>query len=265
MSNDSQNSHPHNDESPFHNVAAIVTGGAKGIGAAIVRRLAASGASGASVAIVDFDAAAARALADEVPGAFAVTADVGDYTVLSEAMEAACIRLNGLDLLINNAGWDHVQRFTDTDPSLWDKLIHINLKGVFNATHLAIPRLVARGGGRIVNVASDAGRVGSSGEAVYAACKGGTIAFTKSIARETARHGITVNCVCPGPTDTPLLEEIKQDERAAATMDAIVRATPNRRLARPEEIAEAVAFFAAAPAHVTGQVLSVSGGLTMAG
>lgn len=258
MSNNSQNCN----ELPLQGVAAIVTGGAKGIGAAIVRRLA---MSGASVAIVDLDTATAQALADEVPGTFPVSADVGDYTHFSEAMGAACTRLKGLDLLINNAGWDHVRRFTDTDPALWDKLIHINLKGVFNATHLAIPRLVERGGGRIVNVASDAGRVGSSGEAVYAACKGGTIAFTKSIARETARHGITANCVCPGPTDTPLLEEIKQDDRAAATMDAIVRATPNRRLARPEEIAEAVAFFATAPAHVTGQILSVSGGLTMAG
>ncbi|MFI6604633.1 SDR family oxidoreductase [Nonomuraea sp. NPDC050536] len=241
---------------------AIVTGGAKGIGAAIVRKLS---ASGTSVAIIDLDEEAARTLADQVPGAFALIADVGDHKALGEAIEAACAQLNGLDVLINNAGWDHVQRFTDTEPSLWDKLIHINLKGVFNATHLAIPQLIARGGGRIVNVASDAGRVGSSGEAVYAACKGGTIAFTKSIARETARHGITVNCVCPGPTDTPLLDEIKRDERAKATMDAIVRATPNRRLAQPEEIAEAVAFFAAAPAHVTGQVLSVSGGLTMAG
>jgi 2-hydroxycyclohexanecarboxyl-CoA dehydrogenase len=136
---------------------------------------------------------------------------------------------------------------------------------VFNAVHLAIPLFVDAGGGRIVTVASDAGRAGSSGEAVYAACKGGAIAFTKSIARETARHGVAVNCVCPGPTDTPLLSEIKRNERAAATMDAIVRATPTRRLARPEEVAEAVAFFAAAPAHITGQVLSVSGGLTMVG
>ncbi|WP_214322648.1 SDR family NAD(P)-dependent oxidoreductase [Nonomuraea sediminis] len=241
---------------------AIVTGGAKGIGAAIVRRLS---RYGAAVAIVDLDETAAGELAAELPDAFAVAADVGDHAGLTQAFSQACDRLGGLDVLVNNAGWDHVQPFADTSPDLWDKLLHINLKGVFNATHLAIPRLVARGGGRIVNVASDAGRVGSSGEAVYAACKGGTIAFTKSIARETARHGITVNCVCPGPTDTPLLEEIKRDERARATMDAIVRATPNRRLAQPEEVAEAVAFFAAAPAHVTGQVLSVSGGLTMAG
>ena len=125
--------------------------------------------------------------------------------------------------------------------------------------------MIERGGGRIVNLASDAGRVGSSGEVVYSACKGGSIAFTKALAREIARHGITVNCVCPGPTDTPLLAEIKQDDRAAGMMDAIVRATPLRRLAQPAEVAEAVVFFAAGPGHVTGQVLSVSGGLTMAG
>ncbi|MFF4764463.1 SDR family oxidoreductase [Streptomyces sp. NPDC001292] len=251
-----------NDHQEINGATAIVTGGAKGIGAAIVRRLT---AAGVSVAIVDLDADGAEKLAHEVPGTFAVAADVGDYAAMYAAVDEACTRLNGLDILINNAGWDHVQRFTDTESTLWDKLIHINLKGVFNAVHLAIPRLISSGGGRIVNVASDAGRVGSSGEAVYAACKGGTIAFTKSIARETARHGITVNCVCPGPTDTPLLGEIKQDERAAATMDAIVRATPNRRLAQPDEVAEAVTFFASAPAHITGQVLSVSGGLTMAG
>jgi 2-hydroxycyclohexanecarboxyl-CoA dehydrogenase len=241
---------------------AIVTGGAKGIGAAIVQRLA---AAGASVAILDLDTDRATTLAADLPGAFAVTVDVGDYFALKAVIEDVDIRLGGLDILINNAGWDHVQRFADTDPRLWEKLIHINLKGVFNAAHLAIPRLMSSGAGHIVNVASDAGRVGSSGEAVYAACKGGVIAFTKSIARETARHGISVNCVCPGPTETPLLDEIKRDQRAAATMDAIVRATPNRRLAQPEEVAEAVAFFAASPAHITGQVVSVSGGLTMAG
>ncbi|WP_433136430.1 SDR family NAD(P)-dependent oxidoreductase [Actinomadura nitritigenes] len=256
------NPSPNGREHPLHGTAAIVTGGAKGIGAAIVRRLA---GAGASVGIVDLDPAAAEALADEVTGAFAVVADVADYTSLGQAVDAACRRMNGLDVLVNNAGWDHVRRFVDTDPRLWDTLIGINLRGVLNATHLAIPRLIERGGGRIVNVASDAGRVGSSGEAVYAACKGGTIAFTKSIARETARHHITVNCVCPGPTDTPLLKEIKQDERAASTMDAIVRATPNHRLARPEEVAEAVAFFSTVPEHITGQTLSVSGGLTMAG
>jgi 2-hydroxycyclohexanecarboxyl-CoA dehydrogenase len=245
----------------LHGRTALVTGGAKGIGAAIVRRLA---AMGASVVIVDLDKDGAEELAAEVPGSQAVMADVGDYHALRDAIDEVCVR-RGLDILVNNAGWDHVRPFADTDPDLWEKLIHINLRGVFNAVHLAIPLFVDAGGGRIVTVASDAGRAGSSGEAVYAACKGGAIAFTKSIARETARHGVAVNCVCPGPTDTPLLSEIKRNERAAATMDAIVRATPTRRLARPEEVAEAVAFFAAAPAHITGQVLSVSGGLTMVG
>lgn len=234
---------------------AIVTGGAKGIGRACVRRLT---ELGASVAVIDLDAT-------ELPEAPVFAADVSDYRALARAVEQAVAELSGMDLLVNNAGWDHVRPFADTDPALWDKLVDINLRGVFNAVHLALPLLAAADGGSIVTVASDAGRVGSSGEAVYSACKGGTIAFTKSIAREVARHGISVNCVCPGPTDTPLLGEIKRDERAAATMDAIVRATPTRRLAQPAEVAEAVSFFAAAPRHITGQVLSVSGGLTMAG
>ncbi|MHC9294560.1 SDR family NAD(P)-dependent oxidoreductase [Mycobacterium sp. LTG2003] len=241
---------------------AVVTGGAKGIGAAVVRRLS---EAGATVGIVDLDAEGAAELAGDLPRVHAAGADVGDYESLQEALGQLGEHLGRLDILVNNAGWDHVQPFTDTTPTLWEKLIHINLKGVFNTTHLVIPRLIDNGGGRIVNVASDAGRVGSSGEAVYAACKGGTLAFTKSIARETARHGISVNCVCPGPTDTPLLESIKLDQRASATMDAIVRATPTRRLAEPREVAEAVAFFAGAPSHITGQVMSVSGGLTMSG
>lgn len=239
----------------LHGRKAIVTGGAKGIGRACVRRLS---ELGASVAVVDLDTT-------DPPGAPVFAADVSDYSALARAVEQAVARLGGLDILVNNAGWDHVRPFADTDPALWDKLIGINLRGVFNAVHLVLPRLVTAGGGHIVTVASDAGRVGSSGEAVYSACKGGTIAFTKSMARESARHGISVNCVCPGPTDTPLLGEIMRDERAAATMDAIVRATPSRRLAQPAEVAEAVTFFAAAPRHITGQVLSVSGGLTMAG
>lgn len=243
------------DTATLHGRKAIVTGGAKGIGRACVRRLT---ELGAAVAVVDLDATG-------LPEAPVFAADVSDYTALARAVEQAVAELGGLDVLVSNAGWDFVRPFADTDPTLWDKLVGINLRGVFNAVHLALPLLKAADGGHIVTVASDAGRVGSSGEAVYSACKGGTIAFTKSIAREAARHGISVNCVCPGPTDTPLLGEIKRDERAAATMDAIVRATPTRRLAQPAEVAEAVSFFAAAPRHITGQVLSVSGGLTMAG
>jgi 2-hydroxycyclohexanecarboxyl-CoA dehydrogenase len=237
---------------------ALVTGGAKGIGAAISRRFA---ADGMLVVLADRDAEAARALAAELPNARAVVVDVTDH----DAVVAAVAEAGPLDVLVNNAGWDKVQPFLDNDPTLWDVLLAVNLKGLFSFCQAALPGMAERGGGRIVNVASDAGRVGSSGEVVYSACKGGVIAFTKALAREAARHAVTVNCVCPGPTDTPLLAEIKEDERAARTMDAVVRATPLRRLAEPDEIAAAVGFFATGPGHVTGQVLSVSGGLTMAG
>jgi 2-hydroxycyclohexanecarboxyl-CoA dehydrogenase len=236
----------------------LVTGGAKGIGAAISRHFA---AGGARVVVADRDADAAHGLAGELPDAAAAVLDVADY----DAVAAAVAETGPVGILVNNAGWDRVQPFLDNEPALWDTLLAVNLKGVLNFSHAVLPGMAERGGGRIVNVASDAGRVGSSGEAVYSACKGGVIAFTKALAREAARHGVRVNCVCPGPTETPLLDEIKQDERAARTMDAVVRATPLRRLARPEEIAAAVAFFAEGPEHVTGQVLSVSGGLTMAG
>ena len=241
---------------------ALVTGGGKGIGQAAARRLA---ALGARVAILDLDAAAAAAAAAPLPDALAVAADVGDYEAMRAAIGRVLQTCGRIDVLVNNAGWDRLQPFLDNDPALWDRLIAVNLKGVLNACHLVVPQMVARGSGRVVNVASDAGRVGSSGEAVYSACKGGTIAFTKSLAREVARAGVTVNCVCPGPTATPLLAEIRGDATGDRIIDAIVRATPTRRLAQPEEIAAAIAFFAAGPAHVTGQVLSVSGGLTMAG
>jgi 2-hydroxycyclohexanecarboxyl-CoA dehydrogenase len=240
----------------------VVTGGAKGIGAAISRRIA---AAGANVTIVDLDEPAATALAAELPNAEALAVDITDYAALTEAFADVQRRRGPVHVLVNNAGWDHVKPFTETEPALWDRLIDINLRGLLNATHLALAQMVPMREGCIVNIASDAGRVGSSGEAVYSACKGGTIAFTKSIARETARHGISVNCVCPGPTDTPLLGLITGDQAGTKIIDAMVRATPDRRIAQPEDIAEAVAFFAARPIHITGQVISVSGGLTMAG
>lgn len=241
---------------------ALVTGGARGIGAAIARRL---GALGAAVGIVDLDLAAARATAATLPNGRAFGADVGDYEQVRSAAAGVIAAYSRIDVLVNNAGWDRLQPFLENDPPLWDKLISVNLKGVLNCCHAVLPHMVERGSGRIVNVASDAGRVGSSGEAVYSACKGAVISFTKALARETAGASVTVNCVCPGPTETPLLEEIRSEETGEKVIEAIVRATPLRRLARPEEIAEAVAFFAAGADFVTGQVLSVSGGLTMAG
>jgi 2-hydroxycyclohexanecarboxyl-CoA dehydrogenase len=242
---------------------AIVTGGAKGIGAAICNRL--SG-DGFAVAVVDVDGEGAEAMAKELPQASAHTADVSSYPAVSGAVDAVLDRWDRVDALVNNAGWDRVQPFLENEPDLWPKLIGINLHGPINLAHAVLPHMVNRGSGRVVNVASDAGRVGSSGETVYSACKGGVIALTKALAREMARHAITVNCVCPGPTDTPLLAEIRSEETGDRIIDAITRATPLRRLAQPEDIAHAVAFFLSPEAgFVTGQIVSVSSGLTMAG
>jgi 2-hydroxycyclohexanecarboxyl-CoA dehydrogenase len=236
---------------------AVVTGGAKGIGAGITAALA---ARRAKVFVIDRDPVPAS-----VPCTDSAAADIGDYDAVTTALDRAEAELGPIQLLVNNAGWDRVQPFLENEPGLWDVLLRINLLGVINVTHAALKRMQPRASGRIVNIASDAGRVGSSGETVYAACKGGTIAFTKSIAREVARFGILANCVCPGPTATPLLAEMRSEEDVDRLMESIVRATPLRKLATPEDVAAAVLYFAEEPGHVTGQVLSVSGGLTMAG
>jgi 2-hydroxycyclohexanecarboxyl-CoA dehydrogenase len=242
---------------------AVVTGGAKGIGAGIAGRLA---KDGLSVAILDVDEPGAEATAAELTSASSHACDVSSYASATEAVRGVLERWERIDVLVNNAGWDRVQPFLDNDPELWDRLIGINLMGPINLCHAVLPEMVKQGSGRVVNVASDAGRVGSSGETVYSACKGGVIALTKAVAREMARHGVTANCVCPGPTDTPLLAEIRSEETGDRIIDAIVRATPLRRLALPDDIAGAVAFFAGPDAaFVTGQVVSVSGGLTMSG
>lgn len=241
---------------PLAGKAAVVTGGVKGIGAAIVGRLL---GEGARIVVLDRDVPKRP-----LDGVHYVQADIGDYAAVSAALAEARDRLGALDLVINNAGWDKVQPFIDNDPALWDVLVRINLIGLFNMTHAALLLMRDRGGGRIINIASDAGRVGSSGEAAYSACKGGAIAFTKSIAREAARFGVLVNAVCPGPTDTPLMDEMRSEESVDRLMEAIVRATPLRKLATPDDIAAAVLYFASEPGHVTGQALSVSGGLTMA-
>jgi 2-hydroxycyclohexanecarboxyl-CoA dehydrogenase len=245
-----------NTAQPLGGRVALVTGGAKGIGAAIVDALL---ARGARVAVLDRD----EVPADRVHAR--ATADVSDYDAVREAFRSITERVGAPDIVVNNAGWDRVQPFLETGPALWRKLVDINLLGVFNVIHVALPAMRDRGSGRIINIASDAGRVGSSGEAVYGACKGGVIAFTKAIARESAGWNVLVNCVCPGPTDTPLLAEMRSDGAVDRLMASIVRATPLRKLARPEDIAAAVCYFAEEPGHVTGQVLSVSGGLTMAG
>jgi 2-hydroxycyclohexanecarboxyl-CoA dehydrogenase len=242
---------------------AFVTGGAGGIGRAIC---AAFVREGFSVAVADLDEAQAREVASAAGGkAMPVKLDVTDLVSARAAIEKTVKELGQVDVLVNNAGWDYFGLFVDTPPEVWRKIIDIDLLGPINCTRAALEVMVPRKSGTVVNIASDAGRAGSSGEAVYSAAKGGLISFTKAIAREVSRHGIRVNCVCPGPTDTPLLK-IFDDEKGKKILEAIVQATPMRRLAKPSEIAEAVVFFATDhAAFVTGQVLSVSGGLTMQG
>jgi 2-hydroxycyclohexanecarboxyl-CoA dehydrogenase len=246
--------------------AAIVTGAGRGIGRAIALALAVEG----PVAVADLLAEQAHAVAGEITqaggSAAAMELDVTDPTSVAEGVRAATDALGPLQILVNNAGWDELRPFTDTDEAFWERVLDVNFKGALRMTHALLPGMIAEGFGRIVSIGSDAGRVGSSLESVYAGAKGGLIAFTKTIARESARHGVTANTVCPGPTDTPMLAAIAAaDGDAERVIGAMTRAVPMRRLARPEEVAAAVAFFASEQAgFITGQTLSVSGGLTMA-
>jgi len=252
----------------FESRTVIVTGGGGGIGGATCRRLA---AEGAKVAVFDRDPPAAEAVAGAIREdggrARAFACDITDRAGIDTAIAGVEAEFGPVDVLVNNAGWDIFKPFTKTVPEEWDRLIAINLTGALNMHHAVLPGMVERRAGRIVNVSSDAARVGSSGEAVYAACKGGLVAFSKTIAREHARHGITVNVICPGPTDTALFDGFKQGagdpEKLVA---AFTRAIPLGRIGQPDDLPGAIAFFASDDAaFVTGQVLSVSGGLTMAG
>jgi 2-hydroxycyclohexanecarboxyl-CoA dehydrogenase len=234
---------------------AIVTGGGGGIGSAICRRLA---AEGARVVVTDVDQVAAGRVASEFGG----EAHGLDITQVEEPARLAAA-IGEVDVLVNNAGWDRVMNFLDSEPDFWRRNVTINLLGPIAVTHAFARGMAERGRGRIVNVASDAGRTGSSGETVYAAAKGGVIAFTKSLARELARHNVNVNCVCPGPTETAFLEVFKA-EGGDKILEAMRRAIPFKRFAKTDEIAAAVAFLASDDAaYITGQTLSVSGGLTM--
>jgi 2-hydroxycyclohexanecarboxyl-CoA dehydrogenase len=244
---------------------AIVTGSAQGIGRAIAMRLA---DEGAKVAIADIQESVAAQTAGEIKSAgghaFAVKLDVTNLDSALAAVETAQRELGPIDILVNNAGWDKLEPFVESTPETWDRVIGINFRGVLNCCKAVIPKMQARGGGKIVSIASDAGRVGSSGEAVYSGCKGAIIAFSKTIARELARNNINVNVVCPGPTETALLRGVMDQQ--PKILDAMKRGIPMRRLGKPEDLAGAVAFFASADAdYATGQVISISGGLTMAG
>jgi 2-hydroxycyclohexanecarboxyl-CoA dehydrogenase len=199
-------------------------------------------------------------------GGLAVRTDVTDADSVAEATKRAERELGPIEILVNNAGWDELRPFLETEESFWDRVIELNFKGCLRLCHRVVPGMVQREYGRVVNIGSDAARVGSSLEAVYSGAKGGVVSFTKTLARETARHGVTANAVCPGPTETPLLDQITGvGDSGAKAIDAMRRAVPMRRLGRPEEVAAAVAFLASERAgFITGQTLSVSGGLTMA-
>lgn len=246
----------------------VVTGGAGGMGEAICRRLT---EEGARVALFDLDADAARKVAGElsVDGkqVHVEIVDITDSAAVEAAVESTEQALGPIDVLVNNAGWDRFRRFLDTDEALRNKVIAINLQGPLNMHFSVLKRMAARGRGNVVSIASDAGRVGSSGQAVYSACKGGVIAFTKTMAREMVRKGVRLNCVCPGPTDTPMLKAFMDEgEQGKKVYDALQKAVPMGRLGQPEDIPGIVAFFASDDsAFMTGQVVSVSGGLTMHG
>jgi 2-hydroxycyclohexanecarboxyl-CoA dehydrogenase len=245
---------------------AVVTGGGSGIGRAVCLRLA---DEGAEVAIFDLSPEGAeetvRLIGAAGGRASAHRVDIADRAAVDAAV-AEVERGGPIHVLVNNAGWDEIRPFLDTDPALWKKIVDINLYGPLNMHHAVLPGMVRNGGGRVVNIGSDAGRVGSSGEAVYSACKGGIVAFTKTLARELARAGVLLNAVCPGPTDTPLFAEVAKGEAGQKIVEGLKRAIPMRRLAQPDDFPGIVCFLASDDARfITGQTISVSGGLTMAG
>jgi len=239
---------------------ALVTGAARGIGAEIANALS---AAGAAVAVADLDLPAAEVVAKSLPGkAVAVAIDVADPATVASAVDRVEEALGPVDIVVNNAGIDRIQRFVDSDEATWDQLIGVNLKGPIAVSRATVGGMLERGWGRIINISSDAGKVGSSSEAVYSATKGGVIAFSKALARETAAAGVTVNCVCPGPTDTALLGQVAEYNQRL--FDSLSKAIPMRRIGRPADIAPLVVFLAGDGAnYITGQALSVSGGLTM--
>jgi 2-hydroxycyclohexanecarboxyl-CoA dehydrogenase len=248
----------------FNGKVAIVTGGGSGIGRATVLKLA---GLGASIAIVDINEEAANKVAGEIKeaggDALVVKTDISDYEQVQVMAKRVNDHFGKIDVLVNNAAWDKIQPFMDTTPDLWYKLIDINLKGPIHVTRAVLEYMIQQEtGGAIVNVVSDAAKVGSTGEAVYSAAKGGVYSFTKSVAREMARYKIRVNSTCPGPTDTPLLDDVKKT--MPKVVEAIEKSVPMRKIATPEQQANAVVWLASDEAsYITGQSLSVNGGLNM--
>ncbi len=239
---------------------AFVTGGAGGIGSAICRGLA---AARRAVAVADLSREAAEKVAADIDG-IGVPLDVTDPDSVAAAVAETTERLGAPTIVVNVAGWDELKPFLETDEDFTHKVLEINLNGPIRVLRATLPAMVEARYGRIVNIASDAGRVGSSMESVYSGAKSGVIGFTKTIAREFAKHAITANTVCPGPTDTPLLRQITAGERSGKLIDAMTRAVPMRRMGTPDDVAPAVVFLASdAAGYITGQTLSASGGLTM--
>ena len=252
----------------LHGKVAVITGAAGGIGRALVRRFC---EEGCHVVGLDLNSAGLDELAHDLAAVSDQLTvrplDITDHAAVTATINQAHAERGRIDILVNNAGWDVAMPFVETTPELWNKIIAINLTGPLNLQHAVVPLMVAAGGGKIINIASDAGRVGSSGESVYAACKGGIIAFSKTLARETARNAIRVNVVCPGPTDTALLRSfVGEGEYGQKIYDGLKRSIPLKRLGQPDDIHGMVAFLASDDAaFITGQVISVSGGLTMHG
>ncbi|MEM7016310.1 MAG: SDR family NAD(P)-dependent oxidoreductase [Pseudomonadota bacterium] len=241
---------------------ALVTGAASGIGRAIAIRLA---ASGNNVLLTDINEEGLAQSCRDIEAAGG-TCDGRYMDVTSTQSVTEAVHEEQIDILVNAAGWDDLKPFLATDEAFWDRIIELNFKGVLRTTHTLLPGMIERSWGRVINISSDAGRVGSSLEAVYSGAKGGIIAFSKTAAREVARKGVTVNTVCPGPTDTRLLDEIvSKSDNGERVIDSMVRGVPMKRLGTAEDIAGAVNFLASDEAdYITGQTLSVSGGLTMA-